>query len=155
MVNYKDKHFIDNLHKDPHSKDYKTYFENFSIDKYINLLRLKRPAFEHEREVRFFIVPKNHNAQKSFRKRNEGMKLEKKNRPIFIPIDWFEIIENIKIDCNVSDYERDMVRKATEELVNRKKATLKPEEFERWQKYHLEKFDPYASQETDPLTIIL
>ncbi len=41
----------------PESKYHNTYFSDFSIIKYLNVMTIKRQAFEYENELRIFIVP--------------------------------------------------------------------------------------------------
>ena len=39
------------------SKSYPIYFNNFSLNSFIELLSLKRDAFSYENEVRLFLIP--------------------------------------------------------------------------------------------------
>jgi len=41
----------------PYSKYHNTYFSDFSIEKYLNVMTIKRHAFEYENELRIFMVP--------------------------------------------------------------------------------------------------
>ena len=105
LIDYKQRHVIDHLHErqiihkdgtiEDHG-DYKYYFENFSWGNYLRLLLIKRKAFQHEKEIRFFLVPNNH----------EGIENEKdkESHSIFPDIDWCNLIEDIYIDYNAPDY---------------------------------------------------
>jgi len=56
-VNYSlNEQTIKALHKKT-CQEHNRYFENFNIDKFIDLMLIKRKAFEYEKEVRIFIVP--------------------------------------------------------------------------------------------------
>ena len=46
---------IDGLHLKK-SPLYQKYFDSFSLDKFLNLLLIKRKAFEYEQEVRMFLI---------------------------------------------------------------------------------------------------
>lgn len=122
-VVYKNKSIIDTLHLTDIKKDgtmkknenYNIYFHNFGIDKYIQLLLLKRIAYEHEKEFRFFIIPPN--AEKKKKTQNLD---DKKSDANFIPIDWLDVLEGIQIDSNCSNYEKSLLEEAIEKLINQK-----------------------------------
>lgn len=59
-VEYMNKVKINGIHhpkQDGKPKD--EYFKNFDFSKYLRLLSLKRDAFIYEKEIRFFLIPKN------------------------------------------------------------------------------------------------
>lgn len=149
-VKYENKEIIDSLHlpyigDDNHkNNNYHKYFDNFTLQSYLNLLLLKRPTFEHEKEVRIFIIPKI-GKQKS--RRNNNGELEKNADPIFINIDWLNVIEEIKIDKNCSSYEKDLLQEKINRLLNDKKNNLTEEECQRLQqKLTIKEFDPYKDE---------
>jgi len=53
----------------PKSKNFGSYFENFSLDKYMKLMTLKPKERKNENEFRIFVVPKNedHNSEVIFK----------------------------------------------------------------------------------------
>ena len=122
-VAYKNRSIIDTLHLQDIKKNgtteenenHKIYFHNFSRDKYIQLLLLKRIAYEHERELRFFIIPPK--AEKKVKTQNLD---DKKSDPLLIDIDWLDVLEGVQIDSNCSDYEKSLLEEAIEQLVEQK-----------------------------------
>lgn len=161
-VNYQSMTMIDNLHLSnitlngtiKKNEDYYKYFEKFSREKYINLLLLKRPAFEHEKEVRIFIVPNSPNKGKTRRDNNGN--LTQPATPKFVDIDWIDVIEEIRIDKNCSDYEKRLLRDSLNRLLQEKQNTVSTEYFQKLQsKVALKEFDPYRddSIKEGPLSI--
>lgn len=158
-VKYENKEIIDNLHlpnigDDNHkNSNYYKYFANFTLQSYLNLLLLKRPTFEHEKEVRIFIIP-NIGKQKS--RRNNSGELEKNADPIFINIDWVNVIEEIKIDKNCSNYEKELLQEKIYNLLEDIKNDITEDEYQRLQlKLTIKEFDPYKDESlvSGPLSI--
>lgn len=122
-VAYKNRSIIDTLHLQDIKKNgtteenenYNIYFHNFGIDKYIQLLLLKRIAYEHEKELRFFIIPPK--AEKKVKTHNPD---DKKSDPLLIDIDWLGVLEGVQIDSNCSDYEKSLLEEAIQKLVKQK-----------------------------------
>lgn len=56
---------IDNLYSlsSPH---YHNYFQKFNDEQYVKVMSLKRKAFSYENEVRFFIIPSDHDKIKNY-----------------------------------------------------------------------------------------
>lgn len=102
QVNYKDERYILDLHK-KRSKNYSTYFNGFTLEKYIELLALKRDAYQYEQEVRLFVIP-----NKSISTRNK----RKKALPLDIQVDWKKVIKSARIDKNCSAGELKAVQQA-------------------------------------------
>lgn len=75
---------INKLHKVT-SPLYRILFENFKLESYLTLLSIKRPAFTHESELRFFIIPK---------------KKDVVDKPLDIGIPWENVTTKISIDKN-------------------------------------------------------
>lgn len=161
-VNYQSMTMIDNLHLPnitlngviKKNEDYYKYFEKFSREKYINLLLLKRPAFEHEKEVRIFIVPNSPNKSKT--RRDSNGNLPQPATPKFVDIDWIDVIEEIRIDKNCSDYEKRLLQDSLNRLLQEKHNLVSPEYFQKLQsKIVLKEFDPYRddSIKEGPLSI--
>lgn len=125
LVKYYNKEIIDNLHKRTVStKTYNItgdvneidnpyfyyYFKNFSINNLLNLLLLKREAFEHEQEIRFFIVP-------------NDQELMRKNK--IVNVDWIDLIEQVRIDKGCTDQEKESLKQELNRLYNNKKNLIK------------------------------
>lgn len=117
-VKYLDKKVIDNIHKPKINSDklhddreidnpyYYHFFDKFSRDSFLHLLLLKRDAFEHEQEIRFFIVPKSQEAL-------ERIKL--------VNINWIDLIEHVRIDGKATDKEKDELENKLNLLLEKKK----------------------------------
>lgn len=122
-VEYKNRSIIDTLHLQDIKKNgtteenenYKIYFHKFTIDKYIQLLLQKRIAYEHEKELRFFIIPPK--AEKKVKTQNLD---DKKSDALFIKINWLDVLEGVQIDSNCSVYEKSLLKEAIEKLINQK-----------------------------------
>lgn len=122
-VTYKNRSIIDTLHlrdikkngTTEENENYKLYFNNFNLDKYIQLLLIKRIAYEHEKELRFFIIPPK--AEKKVKTQNKD---EKKSDPLIINIDWLDVLEGVQIDSNCSIYEKSLLKEAIEKLIKQK-----------------------------------
>jgi hypothetical protein len=83
---------IDNLHKHG-EKGHDEYFTDFSESKYLNLLLIKRQAFEYEGEIRYFLIP------------NKPFTADR----IFIPFNCVKSILEILVDRNCSDFEMELI----------------------------------------------
>lgn len=138
LVNYKDSSFINTIHAPYIIKDgntiptehYDEYFKYFSLYSYLNLLLLKREAFNHEKEIRFFIIPNDANNREKSHYVND--KLVSCSEPKDVEIDWLDILDAIQIDSNCSDVEREILTErinnlvdARDDLSNEAKAALK------------------------------
>lgn len=88
---------------------HKAFFENFSFEKYLNLLLLKRDAFSHEHEIRFFLVPQN--------------KSEKKGSDYFDikNFAWEKIIAGARISSECSEIEKELFKETLRQLRNEEK----------------------------------
>ena len=113
VVSYKDEQFINNLHRQKIRQDKKcianksfdAFFKIFSIEKYLSLMLLKRNAFLHEQEVRFFLVPEHEDD------------FEKGKLPcVDIPVNWAEILQGVRIDGNCTEFEQELFK---EELLKK------------------------------------
>lgn len=83
---------INDLHKFK-SDYYENLFEKFSIESYLTLLSIKRPAFSHESELRFFIVPSDQQSVNDF---------------IDITLPWDKLVSKISVDKHLSMAEREV-----------------------------------------------
>ena len=123
MVNYLPQDIIDTLHKpnlnSNHHRvinpDYSKFFSRFTIYNYINLLLLKRDAFDHEKEMRYFIKPPIIGDKSYVNKKNVFVQ---KNSPIDVPIDWIPLIEEVRIDSKCSDLEYSLLEDRINDWIN-------------------------------------
>lgn len=100
-VVYKSEKYILDLHKRK-SNDYSRYFANFTYDKYLSLLTLKREAYSYEQEVRLFARPN------VYLQRSLGRKCLYND----MHLDWSKVIRKVKIDHSCSDAELVSVQQA-------------------------------------------
>ena len=93
---------------------YQFFFTHFGMTEYLNLMLLKRDAFEHEQETRIMLVPNNPTIEK-------GKKHVKNGKTIYgshkdVTIDWGKIIKEVRYSDSCTDVEikllKDAVRKA-------------------------------------------
>ena len=107
---------------------FKQYFQNFTLKKYLSLLLLKHNAFEHEQEVRFFLVPKK--GQSDYPTKGEMKEVD-------IHLNWAKLLKGVRIDSNCTDVEIEILE---EELYSKgnnggpiiddnKKKELKPQSY--------------------------
>lgn len=90
VVDYSHNEFVIQNIKRVASPLHSAYFDDFSLAKYLNLLLLKRPAFQYESEVRFFIIKNDQNTHVD---------------TIDVPIDWRLVIKRILISSKCSKWE--------------------------------------------------
>ena len=122
-VEYLSKFDVDNLHHQYVGKskvsnnNYHKYFDNFSLKCYLNLLLLKRVAFEHEKELRVFLIPEvglsktRRISKKNFSR--EG-KTGEEIKPLHtsVNLDWGELINEVRYDEKCSEYELTLLKRA-------------------------------------------
>ena len=102
-VEYVYESLLNDIHK-PQSPRYAKYFKPFSIQNFVSLLTLKRDAYAYEKEVRFFLIPKNTSGNRSYGK--------KKSDYVDIKLDWSKIIINVRVDKHCSDVELKSLQEA-------------------------------------------
>lgn len=103
VVTYEHDGYIENLHKTANS-NYHNYFQPFSRRNFISLLSLKRKAYEYEKEVRFFLIPKNPQGERSHGKQKSDYQ--------DIPIKWAKLIKSVRIDKHCSPAELKSLQQA-------------------------------------------
>ncbi len=124
QVNQKGKVYIGNVLYDYTSKQiqglhlqnnnlYNKFFGNFSLEKFIYLLLLKRKAFAYEEEVRLFFVPKK-KERISF---NKKIPDDQKFIFQFSKEVLTKIIESIYIDPQCSSLEVSMIKETIKKLL--------------------------------------
>lgn len=94
-VKYETESIICNIHK-PKSLQYKQYFSPFSFEHFLDLLSLKRDAYDFEDEIRIFAKPE------PIEKRNIT---KKKGEHYDLSITWSEVISKIRVDnkCSLAE----------------------------------------------------
>lgn len=100
-VEYKNENVILNLHKKS-SLYYSRYFNPFSFDSFLNLLVLKRDAYEYEKELRLFIIPFGGGMRHGYRK------AEYRD----VSINWQDVILKVRVDKACSDAELASIQRA-------------------------------------------
>ena len=75
-------------------------FQSFDFHRFLGLLLIKRPAFEYEDEVRFFMVP------------NDASKGSSKRK--FVDVKWEDIINEVRIDKSCTEGEKFVVKQFCE-----------------------------------------
>ena len=103
VVTYEHDVYIENLHK-PNNRNYHIYFQPFSRRNFISLLSLKRKAYEYEKEVRFFLIPKDPQDERSYGKQKSDYQ--------DIPIEWAKLIKSARIDKHCSPAELKSLQQA-------------------------------------------
>lgn len=91
-VQYTNEDYILKLHK-KEFKHYKDFFIPFTKNNYIKLLSLKRDAYKHENEIRFFAIPKE-GGERTIEQNNAEAK--------DITIEWHKVIKNVRVDKKCS-----------------------------------------------------
>lgn len=163
-VNYKNKEVIDKIHlrnldneNNEINEDYNHYFKFFTLERYLELLLLKRTTFEHEREVRIFIIPDSDKDMKKTRRNKKGeFNGDEKPKCKFVNIDWIDIIEEVKIDKHCTAFEKSLLQEKLDKLIEEKGYLEKDKIDEIKAKLQLKEFDPYKddSLTQGPLRII-
>ncbi len=80
----------------------KTFFSNFCNESFLKLLLIKRKAYEYEKEIRLFFVPKCHKEINKTKRKGKGESLK-------IKINWSEVIEEIIVDKKCTEGELETV----------------------------------------------
>lgn len=96
---------IDGFHKRTNS-EYDHLFKDFSDEKFMNLLLIKRKAFEYESEVRLFMVPKDRASIFSI----SGIDVKHIRSIVFEQKDLKDMIKQINIDPSCSKIEYEMIK---------------------------------------------
>lgn len=156
-VQYKNEYFISDLHKKEfkrlngnteQNEPYSAYFKSFSLDKYLNLLLLKRDAFLHEQEIRFFIIPaKVGNKGKYVHSEGKG------RDNAFYKIDdfrWADVIEGVYYDKKCSDMEIKLLKHELEKNNIKIKNDISDEKG-----VFFEGYDVYSGRERDSKPLMI
>ena len=96
-VSYFWQGFIDSIHRKKIKlvdvKLHSLFFDDFDFNKYLNLMLLKRDAFEHEHETRIMIVPNNRSKKKSINGTGTFMDVK---------INWGRVIKEVRYDASIT-----------------------------------------------------
>lgn len=103
VVTYEYDDYIEKLHH-PTNINYHLYFDPFTRRSFISLLSLKRKAYEYEKEVRFFLIPKVLQGERSHGKQKSEYR--------DIPIGWAKLIKSVRIDKHCSQAELKSLQQA-------------------------------------------
>lgn len=103
VVTYEHDGYIENHYKTD-SSNYHIDFQPFSRRNFISLLSLKRKAYEYEKEVRFFLIPKDPQGERSHVKQKSDCR--------DIPIEWAKLIKSARIDKHCSKAELKSLQQA-------------------------------------------
>ncbi len=103
VVNYVEGYHIDNLHRRQYPNGrpndlYDKVFSNFDLSSYLSLLLIKRPAFRHEQELRYFMIPK-------------APMLRGDIGSVNLQINWKELLTGISVDENCTDTELEILNR--------------------------------------------
>ena len=96
------------------SKYHNQYFSNFSDDKFINLMLIKRKAFDYEKEIRVFILPTQETSKEVLHVFENIERLNIKGDYIILT----SLVKSIIISPNCTPLEREMIEKKIEEITN-------------------------------------
>lgn len=116
-VQYESKETIRTLHlstdKDNKpSEKYDEFFSDFTLANYIQLLLLKRVAYEHEREVRIFLI---YDEDKLGEKATNKDKYDYKD----IQLDWLTILERVRVSPDCTQTEIDLLQDEINNLIDK------------------------------------
>lgn len=113
-VIYWTQYNIDRLHqraiKGSANPFYTQFFNHFDIDKYVNLMLLKRDMFRHEQEVRFLLVPKGTTVNRKAKVHRKGG-IAVRGDKYDVKVDWNAIINEVRIDSSCSQFEYDLLER--------------------------------------------
>ena len=101
------------LHKRTCSK-HSEYFSQFNIDKFINLMLIKRKAFEYEKEVRIFIVPTQDTPDEDMKIFNNTDRIKMGGDNWLLSL----LVKSIMISPNCTQMETEMIEKMVKEITN-------------------------------------
>ena len=101
------------LHKKD-SKYHSEYFNTFNIDKFINLMLIKRKAFEYEKELRIFITPTQDTPKEVIQSFENTNKIQMSGDAHLL----IDLIKSIMISPNCTPMETEMIEKKVNEITN-------------------------------------
>lgn len=99
------------LHKTT-CKHHLQYFNNFNDDKFVNLMLIKRKAFEYEKEIRIFIIPTSETPEEIVQVFDNIDKLKLVGDNIILT----DLIKSIMISPNCTPLETQMIEKQIQDI---------------------------------------
>ena len=123
VVMYCSQSMIDNIHlKDIEEKGVKKSNEYHSkyvtrkddvpyINNYLNLLLMKRDAFKHENETRFFVIKNDKIGLEKAQRTIEGDKVYW-GETILLSMDWVDVIDKVYINAKEDSWEYQLLSNA-------------------------------------------
>lgn len=85
------------------------FFDNYDFNKYLNLMLIKRDAFEHERESRIMIIRETDKSKTKAEKHNEN------GKTVFggyldVKINWSKVIKEVRYDASCTkDQKKELI----------------------------------------------
>ena len=128
-VSYLEEEKIDTLHKKNEyinrekvtNQLYHCFFDEFDLEKYLNLMLIKRDTFEHEQESRIMIVPNIQKSEKGEEHTDNGkivygniLKINNSD----VRFDWGQVIEEVRYDDSCTDIEIQILNNAVRNAIN-------------------------------------
>jgi hypothetical protein len=114
-VNTMHQKSIKNKNKSVDNPWYDLFFTDFDRVKYLNLMLLKRDAFEHEQETRIMLVPNNPTTDKGKKHSKNGKTIY--GFPLDVKIDWGKIINEVRYADSCTDVEIKLLKAAVRNAV--------------------------------------
>ncbi len=100
---------INALHKKD-SLHYDDIFINYTLEKYLSLLLVKRNDFIFEEEVRLFIIPNKTNVKNTHNPQY-----------VDITVDWPKVLKEIRVDSSCTDVEFEMFKNICSNIIDKRK----------------------------------
>ncbi len=94
---------------------YDLFFTTFDKREYLNLMLLKRDAFEHEQETRIMLVPNTPTTEKGKKHIKKGKTIY--GFPLDVKIDWEKIIKEVRYADSCTDIEIKLLKDAVKKAV--------------------------------------
>lgn len=89
------------------------------INNYLNLLLMKRDAFKHENETRFFILKNNTIGSEKSQQKIEGDKVFW-GETILLHLDWIDVIDKVYINAEEKSWEYQLLSNALQKKLDEK-----------------------------------
>lgn len=131
VVMYCSQSMIDNIHLKEvkvkgvlnTNKSHSRYVERRAnveyLNNYLNLLLMKRDAFKHENETRFFVIKNDRIGSKKAQQRIESDKVYW-GETILLNIDWIDIIDKIYINVEEKSWEYQLLSNSLQKKLDEK-----------------------------------
>lgn len=113
-----DRMHLKEIRRDKKSENnpwYELFFTNFDKTRYLNLMLLKRDAFEHEQETRIMLVPNIPTTTKGEKHVKNGKKCYGSHEDV--KIDWGKIIKEVRYSDSCTAVEIKLLKDAVRKVV--------------------------------------